>query len=291
MRLFYMLTWLGLATLSLTALAESDKPATPIVFVEKAEVKEISELLVYPARVSAKAIAPVVSETEGVVTAVKVRLGQFVKKGDPLFVVENDDPAFKYAPVAVNALMAGMIGSVDASEGSRVQKGTKLAQVTDVSTIKIITEIPAVDLFLVSSGMEGSFAPVSTDQPISAKIIGISPLVDPGTGTASCELQVLNRGGSKLYAGMLGRITFKTKSRQGLEISEQAIVYKGKNLLVRTVAGSKVNYVPISVGRRQNGMVEVLSGVKEGALVVTRSSAYVADGESVVVQNPEVARK
>ena len=46
----------------------------------------------------------------------------------------------------------------------------------------------------------------------------------------------------------------------------------------------------VTLGTKQRGMVEILSGLTPGLVIVERSSRYIADGEEVAVQNPEAVK-
>ncbi len=97
-----------------------EKSRAPVVIAETIAAKKIFDQLLYPARVEPSTQAVVVADTEGLVQKLNVSLGRSVKKGDVLLYIENTDPVYRYAPVAVSAPVDGVVSFLDANMGTRV---------------------------------------------------------------------------------------------------------------------------------------------------------------------------
>ena len=277
--------------------ASAAKPPKPVVYVQKLSSAELSETLTYPARVEPRIKAEVASEADGIVSKINAPLGTRVKAKTPLLVIRNTDPVYQYAPQVVTSPVAGVVSRVDVTEGSRVSRGDKLALVTDPAQVRVVVEIPAQDVRSIHQGQSAELKiPGDTSDEITTlKVRGLSPFVDPATGTASCELELapplkLKKGESVKAAtllppaGSIARVTFKANVRKGLSIDENALTYRGRDPFVRIVRDGKAVMVPITMGRKQAGMVEVLKGLKAGDQVVQRSSGFISDGESVTIE-------
>jgi multidrug efflux pump subunit AcrA (membrane-fusion protein) len=270
-----------------SALAAVESGA-PVVFVDQVKKTELFETLTYPARVVPQVNTTILSEIDGIVRKIHSPLGQKIGRQGRLMTIVHTDPVYQYAPVAVTAPVAGIVSSVEVTEGSQVAKGQKLASVTDPSKVRIAVEIPAQDLSSVARGMEGELRLSGRDQKLTVRVRGVSPFVDPATGTASCELEAIPPKGQpvvQLAPGLLGQVSFKANSRQGISIPDYAVIYRGEETLVRLVgADGKAKQVPVKLGRKERGSVEVLNGLQADAQLVLRSSRYVADGETVKVE-------
>jgi multidrug efflux pump subunit AcrA (membrane-fusion protein) len=279
----------------------------PIVFVRAVQLKELAETLDYPARVEPRVKASVTAEVDGVVTKIIAPLGSVVKNRAPLLVIRNTDPVYQYAPMVVASTVSGVVSRVEVTEGSRVVRGDKLVLVTDPDHVRIVVEVTAQDALAIKPGLEAQLKSVGTDsqEPIKLKVEGISPFVDPATGTASCELDVekvaaakVARGADKKsekiktptivarlpQLGMIGRVSFRVNIRKGISISDSAITFRGHDPFVRIVVDGKAKLVAVTLGRKESGSVEILKGLKPGDQVVERASGFVADGEAVDVQ-------
>ncbi|MEK7356314.1 MAG: efflux RND transporter periplasmic adaptor subunit [Bdellovibrionota bacterium] len=267
----------------LTATAAIEKK--PLVFVKKAELSELSELLTYPARVEPRIRATVVAEADGVIAKIIAPLGSVVKAGTRLAVIRNTDPVYRYAPLYVTAPVPGIVSQVDVSEGSRVSRGDKIALVTDPSQARVTVEVTADDIKSVRPGLEAELR-LSDGEKLKLRVRGLSPFVDPSTGTATCELELADaKSGQLPPPGVVARVVFKANVRNGISLPDSVITYRGKDPYVRIVDAGKAKLVAVVIGRKQAGEVEILKGLKAGDVVVERTSKFVADGEDVEIQD------
>jgi multidrug efflux pump subunit AcrA (membrane-fusion protein) len=260
---------------------------SPIVFVQKAERTELFDVLTYPARVTAKVSAAVLSEVEGVIFKLVTPLGAKVAAGDVLMIVKNTDPVFDYAATQVKAPVAGIVGAAGVTEGSRVTKGQHLVTVTDPSFIKLLIEVSGPDLAEIVPKLPGTVVFPGDEKLFTVKVAGVAGEIDPATGTATAELSFIAHGEDqkRIRPGLLGKASFKVREHWGFEIPESALVYHGEHTFLRFVEDNHVKVKPISIGLIRRGKVEVLKGLSAHEAVVMRSSIYVADGESVQVES------
>ncbi len=256
----------------------------PVVFAKKVEMKKIFDSLDYPARVEAKINAFILAESDGVIAKILKPLGTRVKKQDKLVVVQNTDPVYQYAPMQIENVVSGIVSQVFITEGSRVSKGDKLMLVTDPAQLKVIVEIPAADLKSVHQGDLADLYQGSESWKL--KIKGMSPFVDPGTGTANCELEFLpnQKNLSRPPAGALGKVSLKADERSGISIADNAVFYRGKETFVRVIRNKHAFLQPIKIGKKQFGQVEIVSGLSANDEVIERSSSFISDGEEVKVE-------
>lgn len=280
-----------------TALAAVSPPPTPTVFVDHVESASLFDRLTYPAKVKPKVEANVLAEIDGVVEKVHGALGHKVAKGQPLITLRHTDPVFQYAPVVIKAPVKGVISQIEFTEGSRVNAGQKLLVVIDPNAPKVVIELAAADLEDIKIGMTGELRPVGQEHTYEVRVVGISPFPDSATGTATCELEVAtgnekagNESRPRLPPGLMGKVSFKVRERKGIQVPESAIVFRGKETLVRTVDEGIVHLATVKLGNLRRGFYEVTEGIVEGVNVVVRSSQYVADGQKVQVQTEETAK-
>lgn len=282
-RLFSLLAFLLFLT-PLSAAPKKEEEKKPLVFINTIQHSEIFDLLTYPARVTAKINASILSETDGVVKKILTPLGKPVRRNQKLMVLTNTDPIYNYAPITVRASVSGVISKIAVTEGSRVTKGQQLAQITDPSQIRIEVEVAVSDLSSIRAGLEGMFSTNSFEKPFPIKVLGVSPYVDPGTGTATAELNFTKKSDTTLPPGLVGKVIFKAREHQGFQIPEHAIYYMGRDPIIHVVSKGKVKYTPVTLGQSRQGLVEILKGLQKDMTVVVRANKFVADGEEVEVQ-------
>ena len=256
----------------------------PSVFAKKVELTQIYDSLDYPGRIEAKINASILAESDGVIAKILKPLGTPVKKSDKLIVVQNTDPVYQYAPMQIENVVSGVVSQVFVTEGSRVAKGDKLMLVTDPAQLRVVVEVPAADL---KSVRQGDHAQLTQGGDVwDVKVKGMSPFVDPSTGTANCELEFVSGQKNKTRppAGALAKVSFKADQRNGISIADTAVFYRGKDTFVRVVRDKHAFLQPIKVGKKQFGMVEIVSGLKANDQVVERTSSFISDGEEVKVE-------
>ncbi len=275
----------AIVLLSNSVMAKSKKKS---VFVKEAKKQEIFDSFVYPAKVEPIVNAMVLSESQGIVEKISTPLGAKVKSKQSLVKVRHTDPVFKYRPVTLKAPVTGVVSKVFVSEGSLVSKGQKILQVTDPNKVKIKIEVAAKDLKFIKTGLVGSFTARGLQKSVKLKVLGVSPFVDPATGTATAELEIENKKNS-LTPGILGKVIFKSNIHNGFVFMENAIYYQGKKTYVRLTEKEgeiyKIKKVEVNLGAKRRGQVEIVSGLKDGMMVIERASGFLPDGAEVTIGN------
>ena len=263
-------------------------PSKPSVYTDPIKVQTLSDRLVYPAAVSASRIVPVTSEVDGFIKDLKAELGQKVAQGSPLLKISNPDPVYHYEPFVVTAPFAGVITSIDIAVGDRVQKGRALLTLTDNRQLKIKINVTADDLSRLSPQQKAELKIGENTWPLHVR--ALSPMVDPATGTAACELELDAKANpSQLVAGKLGQVVFSLGERKGIIVPESAIFYRGRDtFVIRVEASSKAHYVQVKIAKAISGSYEILSpDLKEGQKIVTHATSYVAEGDELDVKSAE----
>ncbi|HEX5283973.1 MAG TPA: efflux RND transporter periplasmic adaptor subunit [Bryocella sp.] len=106
--------------------------------------------------------------------------------------------------------------------------------------------------------------------------------VDPNTRTMLTEVQVDNHNG-KLVPGMYTVVTFPPA--QGVEgpllVSGDAIVIRHDHPTIAKIVNGKVHIVPVTIGRDLGDVVEILTGLQAGDVIVTNVTDDVVDGAEV----------
>jgi multidrug efflux pump subunit AcrA (membrane-fusion protein) len=152
-------------------------------------------------------------------------------------------------------------------------------------------EIPAADLAQFRAGVEGEFRTGrESAEAIKVIVAGLSPLVDPATGTASADLEILKGDKGILPPpGTLGQVRFRVNVRKGYSIPESALFYKGETTFVRLLVDGAVKLVEVRLGRKERGQVEILPAKSDqvfpvNPILIERTSRFIADGEKVEIQ-------
>lgn len=184
------------------------------------------------------------SPIDGVITARNYDAGDMYAMAAPIFTVEQIKP--------VKLLVA-----VSESDYSKVKKGDRV-------TVK-------ADAF--------------PDLTFDGKVDRIYPTVDPATRTFNVEVVIPNNY-STLRPGMFVRVNVNFGSNKSVVIPDVAVVKQqgsGERFVYVLNEDGTVSYQKIELGRRMGAEFEVLSGLKDSAIVVTGGQIRLKDGIQVAV--------
>lgn len=183
---------------------------------------------------------------------------------------------------AIRAPFAGVAGLRKANDGDYVEAGQDLVDLVKLDTLELDLRAPEVVLSELRVGQEVVFGvDAFRDERFKATVAAIAPTVDAGGRSVSLRARFDNPEG-KLRPGMSARVRIVlSNSASALVVPEQAIVPMGEQKNVYTVVQGKAKLVPVTLGERQPGVVQVTSGLKDGDVVITSGLQKIGDGAPV----------
>jgi membrane fusion protein (multidrug efflux system) len=183
---------------------------------------------------------------------------------------------------AIRAPFAGMTGLRKANTGDYVEAGQDLVDLVKLDTLELDLRAPEVVLSELKVGQDVVFGvDAFRDDRFKATVVAIAPTVDAGGRSVSLRARFVNPDG-KLRPGMSARVRIVlSNSAAALVVPEQAIVPMGEQKNVFTVVQGKARLVPVTLGERQPGVVQVTSGLKDGDVVITSGLQKIGDGAPV----------
>lgn len=190
----------------------------------------------------------------------------------------------------IRAPFGGVTGLREVSVGDYVEAGQKLVDLVRLDPIELDLRAPEVVLSSLAVGQNVDFGVASfPNQVFSATVMAIAPTVDAGGRSVSLRAR-LDNPDQKLRPGMSARVRIDlTNHGRALMIPEQAIWPSGEQKMVYLVVDGTAKLVPVTLGGRQPGLVEVTSGLKAGDEIVVAGQLKLFDGAKVVAKPPAAA--
>jgi len=181
----------------------------------------------------------------------------------------------------------GLLGFRQVSEGALVTPGTVITELDDISQLKLDFSIPEVYLGNIAIGSNvKSTSPAWRGEIFSGELISIGSRIDIATRTFMGRA-LIDNASSRLRPGMLMNVTLSMAKHTAMVAPEQAIVQTGKRSIIYVTEmvdeQLKVKAVPVTMGRRVPGGVEILSGLDVGQEVVVTGQLNIRPGTSVRV--------
>ncbi|MES2441913.1 MAG: efflux RND transporter periplasmic adaptor subunit [Pseudomonadota bacterium] len=190
----------------------------------------------------------------------------------------------------IRAPFSGWVSLRNISAGAVVTAGTEIAQISDISKIKLDFAVPETLLSQISPGQTiDARAAAWPDQPFRGVIATIDPVLNPQTRAVTVRA-ILANGDRKLKPGMLLTVTIEAAARTSLAVPELAVVGEGDQTFVFIVENGSAKRVAVRTGLHQNGMVEIVSGLSPGQRVVTEGVVKITDGAKVRLAGPDNAK-
>lgn len=190
----------------------------------------------------------------------------------------------------IRAPFSGVLGLRRVSTGSLVTPGTAVAELDDISVIKLDFTVPERFLGAVRPGMPVEARSIAfRDRVFEGFVTAVSTRVDVATRTFTVRAEIDNPLG-ELRPGMLLTTRMPLDPAERLAIPEGAVIATADQHFVFVVSDDdQVRRQQIRVGRRQPGLVEVLEGLSSGERVVSDGILRVRQGSRVRVLPDEVA--
>jgi len=187
----------------------------------------------------------------------------------------------------LTAPFAGVLGFRQVSVGAYVSPGQAVATLIDDSQMRLEFGVPSIYLSSLRSGLE--IKATTKDFPgrtFVGKLTSIDNAIDPATLAVKVRATLPNMDGL-LKTGTSMSVELISQPRTSLSISEISVVAEGsKNFVYVVDKAAKpavANKVEVLLSMRERGIVEVLSGLESGDLVVTDGVLKVRPGAAVSV--------
>lgn len=214
-------------------------------------------------------LAHIAPRFPGVVKEVRKQLGDQVKKGEVLALIESSE---SLSPYEVVSLIEGTIVEKHITAGEVVKDDAEIYQVADLNSVWLNLTIYQKDLPHIRLNQPVTASAGTGISDVKGTISYISPIVDEHTRTAKARAILNNRQG-ELRPGLLVTASVVVANhnvpvlvpRTALQtIDDQPCVF------IRTSEGFEPKGV--TIGRSNDTFAEITSGITTGQLYVTKGA-------------------
>lgn len=186
--------------------------------------------------------------------------------------------------VNIKASFSGIINKKNIEPGSYVNPGMELFEVVNVSTLKLKVNVDEKNIGFLKIGQNVKVeSSVIADQEFTGKISFIAPKADASLNFP-VELEIQNSSSNDLKAGMYGNAYFgNSQLANVLVIPRNAFVGSVSSNQIFVHKDGKAVLTKIVSGRTFGEYIEVISGVEQGAQVITSGQINLSDGTAVEI--------
>jgi membrane fusion protein, copper/silver efflux system len=176
---------------------------------------------------------------------------------------------------------SGYITSVAITEGSYVTEGGAIIEVAELSSLWAEAQVYVTQLAKVPRAGTAKIRVPDAGIDLNGKIDFINPELAPDSRINLVRVTVPNHG-YKLKPGMSVYISFKTTSRNSLNVVTDAVIREKKGATVWLKTGpNSFRSQMVTTGIENNGVIEITHGLKAGDIVVV-SGTYLLHSEYIL---------
>jgi membrane fusion protein (multidrug efflux system) len=178
----------------------------------------------------------------------------------------------------------GFVARRAADPGAYVSQNAPVADVVDISTVRLVANVVEKDLRRVGTGDP---AKVEVDafpgEVFTGRIARVAPVLDPSTRTAPIEIEIPNQS-NRLKPGMYARVNLTIEQRaNALVVPANAVVDRDGQRGVFLAEDSTAAFRPVQVGIEDGTRVEILGGLTEADRIITTGAAALQSGDRIVL--------
>lgn len=183
----------------------------------------------------------------------------------------------------------GLISARQATVGSVPSSGQELFRLIRQGRLEWRAEVPSAELHRLHPGQEARLTTPS-GQVVVGTLRKMAPTVDAQTRNALVYVDLKTGPSSDARAGMFARGEFRLEPRRMSTLPASALLLRdGFDVVLRVDENSRVRQTKVKVTSRDGDRVAI-EGLAEGARVVERGGAFLADGDLVKVVASGAAR-
>ncbi|WP_209891400.1 efflux RND transporter periplasmic adaptor subunit [Rhizobium leguminosarum] len=192
-----------------------------------------------------------------------------------------DSEKIKLAQTTITAVDDGLITSRSANLGAVVSTGTELFRMVRQQRVEWQAEVSVRYLPRISEDLS-----VRINGPDGHAIDGKVRLVGPSvsTDTSRAIVYVALPTDVRPRTGLYVTGNIELQTSPALTVPETAIVFRdGISYLFTSGENQRVQKVRVETGRRNNGEVEIVSGIDRSSKVVSSGGAFLSDNDLVKI--------
>ena len=188
----------------------------------------------------------------------------------------------------IHAPISGIIARRYLDLGGMALPAAPLFEIVNIDTVIATVDVIETQLSELRLNQQATIEIDGIGTPMSGTVTFISPTLQPTRRTATVEVHIDNPEGT-LKPGMFAKVTVPIKVHTDALLIPRASLIENVNTKTQNVFVIEDNVSrrrAVEIGLLQGSAAEVVSGLMEGAAVVTAGQHSLKDGEAVRVVNP-----
>lgn len=182
----------------------------------------------------------------------------------------------------IHAPFSGIVGFREISVGAYVSAGTDLVRLVKTDPVEVSFRVPERFFPVLRTGLDITVrVDAIADRTFDGKVFALDNVIDMNGRSIQVRARIANPD-LLLRPGLFARVKLTTELRQNAVIvPEAAIVPTSEGAFVYRVVDGKAERADVTIGRRMEGEVEIVSGLSAGETVIVAGQQKVRPGAPV----------
>jgi HlyD family secretion protein len=184
--------------------------------------------------------------------------------------------------------ISGLVADRPLYPGDMASTGQPIASIVDISRVVARANVPQTEAGLLKVGNPATVRLTAGALEIDGKVTVVSPATDPSSTTVQVWVQSANPG-EQFKPGMSVQVEILARTIPDATVVPTAALLSGPEggtAIITVSADHKAHVNTVTVGARQNGKVQILSGIAPDDKVVVTGGLGLEDGAAVRIVEP-----
>jgi cobalt-zinc-cadmium efflux system membrane fusion protein len=206
----------------------------------------------------------------GIAKEAHFRVGDFVKEGDVVAVIESNESMTSYS---LEAPLSGRIIEKHISPGEHVSETESIYLLADLSNVWVNLAVYPKDASKVKTGQRVSISVVGTNQAAEGTIRYVTPVMDPQTRRITARV-VLQNGSNEWRPGAFVNAHIEAgEVGDGLVVDKDAVqILNNKPVVFISDEPNCFRPVEVTTGESDSRRIRILTGLESGTEYVNNGA-------------------
>jgi Cu(I)/Ag(I) efflux system membrane fusion protein len=179
----------------------------------------------------------------------------------------------------VYAPASGVLTELGVREGGQLMSGSALMQISDLSQVWLIAEVPERDAARLKPGIEANVQLQSLpSETFKGKVSYLYPMLNDTSRTLQVRIELPNKA-NQLRPGMYANVVFTGQTHEALSVPTESVIATGKRKIVIVKEANGYRPAEVATGQERDSRTEILNGLSDGEEVVA-SGQFLIDSEA-----------
>jgi RND family efflux transporter MFP subunit len=184
----------------------------------------------------------------------------------------------------VIAPVDGIIEKQIVSPGDFVNIGSPLMQIVSNQRLRAHLPFPERVASKIRPGLKVRMTTPTSNEAVISEVREMKPLIGEGNRAIDVMADVIAQDGWQAGASVNGVVVLG--ETEAVVVPEQSVVLRPAGDVVYLIKDDKALQRVVETGLRQEGMVEIISGISAGETVAVDGASFLTDQATVSIQKP-----